>query len=110
MYNITEKGSIIPGLTFNLPLVLKAIHAYHLERFKLIEWITLVNFKALSVYSPRKLELYKKQKGFCKICQKSIKERDFIKGNAFFDFILPLNLGGDPKLISNMLLIHKVCC
>ena len=110
LYNITEKGSIIPGLTFNLPLVLKAIHAYHLERFKLIEWITLVNFKALSVYSPRKLELYKKQKGFCKICQKSIKERDFIKGNAFFDFILPLNLGGDPKLISNMLLIHKVCC
>ena len=109
LYNINEKGTIVSALVYNVPQVLRKIHAYHPDRLKFIKWSAKSNEKLFGLYLNIKSKLYKKQKGLCFICQKPFEEQNFVENNTHIHHIKLIIKGGSPDSEKNMALVHPLC-
>lgn len=112
LVNVSSSTKLLSSKNYIIPNNLINIHGYHPEYYKLIEFNTNINFKAMDIYKPFKEKLLKRQNNLCGYCSKPLyfaESGKIIYNELHIHHIKPISEGGSTKNITNMTIIHSWC-
>jgi RNA-directed DNA polymerase len=105
----SNAAQILAGKTFIIPKSINSIHAFHPDKFKLIEFQIKLALQNKGRYSTLKDTLLKRQKYLCNVCHKIITTEQINESNVHVHHITPISKGGNKSSLKNMVALHSWC-
>ena len=112
LVNVGSSTRLLSSKNYIIPNNLINIHGYHPEYFKLIDFNSNTNFKAMEINAPLKEKLLKRQNNICSHCSKPLyfmESGKLIYNELHIHHVDPISKGGSTKNITNMEIIHSWC-
>ena len=112
LVNVGSSTRLLSSKNYIIPNNLINIHGYHPDYFKLIEFNSNTNFKAMDAYASFKEKLLKIQDNLCGYCSKPLyflESDKLIYNDLHIHHINPISKGGSTKNIKNMIILHSWC-
>src|SRR5882762_2451450 len=110
LVNVGSSTRLLSSKNYIIPNNLINIHGYHPEYFKLIDFNSNTNFKAMEINAPLKEKLLKRQNNICSHCSKPLylmESGKLIYNELHIHHVDPISKGGSTKNITNMEIIHS---
>lgn len=107
----TNSVNTLSAYDYQIPKSMKSIHGFHPDYMKLELFNYKVSIKAIPFSGTLKEKLFKKQKGLCFICNKTLMNPETLEifTNLNIHHIDPISQKGSKSNRKNLILVHNWC-